>query len=197
LFDGRVARDVCASLPDGTHLLVASSMPVRDLEWFAAPRSGISVHANRGVNGIDGLVSTAVGIATGSGAPTVALLGDLALLHDSNGLIGLADAPIDLTLVVVDNDGGGIFSFLPQAEACPREEFETLFGTPHGMDLEALMRVHGLAVVTPTRAGAVTGAVRDCIAKGGVRAVLVRTDRAANVGRHRAVWEAVSAAVRV
>jgi 2-succinyl-5-enolpyruvyl-6-hydroxy-3-cyclohexene-1-carboxylate synthase len=195
-FDGRIARDVLAALPDGSHLLVASSMPVRDLEWFAAPRAGVTVHANRGVNGIDGLVSTAAGIATGAAAPTVALLGDLALLHDSNGLNGLRDTALDLTLVVVDNDGGGIFSFLPQADACSPDEFETLFGTPHGLDLAELINVYGIPVATPASAATFDDAVRAAVALGGVRAVVVRTDRTTNVARHRSVWEAVASRVR-
>jgi 2-succinyl-5-enolpyruvyl-6-hydroxy-3-cyclohexene-1-carboxylate synthase len=192
-FDGRVVRDVLAVLPDGAHLLVASSLPVRDLEWFGAPRAGVTVHANRGVNGIDGLVSTAAGVAAGSGGPTVALLGDLALLHDSNGLLGLVDRGIDLTLVIVDNDGGGIFSFLPPADALASDEFERLFGTPHGRDLAALLAVHDVPVAAPTTAVAVVEAVRHAVDAGGVHAVLVRTDRAENVARHRAVWDALAA----
>ncbi len=191
-FDGRIARDTLRVLPDGAQLLVASSMPVRDLEWFGEPRAGVRVHANRGVNGIDGLVSTAVGVAMGSGAPTAALLGDLAVLHDSNGLLGIAELELDLTFVVVDNNGGGIFSFLPQADALEPGEFETLFGTPHGVDLAELFAVHRIPTTCPTTAGGFEQCLRDALATGGVRAVLVRTDRNANVARHRAVWDTVA-----
>ena len=106
-----------------------------------------------GVNGIDGFVSTVLGIAAGSDGPTVGLLGDLCFLHDSNGLLGARDRGLDATFVVVDNDGGGIFSFLPQAEL--PDHFETLFGTPHGIDLRALAAVHGLPVTEVGAAGEV------------------------------------------
>src|SRR3546814_16340475 len=92
-------------------------MPIRDVESFVEPGRPIAVHANRGANGIDGVVSTAVGVAVASGAPTALLIGDVAFLHDSNGLLGLSARDLDLVVVVVDNDGGGIFSFLPQADA--------------------------------------------------------------------------------
>ncbi len=192
-FEGRIARDVYAAVPTEGRFVVASSMPVRDLESFARPRDGVQVHANRGVNGIDGFVSTVLGIAAASDGPTVALLGDLCFLHDSNGLLGATSRGIDATLVVVDNDGGGIFSFLPQADL--PEHFETLFGTPQGVDLAALASVHGIEVVDVTSAADVSTAVDESVAAGGVRVVRVRTDRDENVTRHREVWSAVSAAL--
>jgi 2-succinyl-5-enolpyruvyl-6-hydroxy-3-cyclohexene-1-carboxylate synthase len=194
-FEGRIARDVVAAVPDGSTLVVASSMPVRDLESFAAPRDGARLCANRGVNGIDGFVSTALGVAVASDAPVVALLGDLCFLHDSNGLLGAAGRDADLTFVVVDNDGGGIFSFLPQADL--PDHFETLFGTPHGIDLTAVARLHGIPVTEATCAHEVPEAMNEAIAAGGVQVVLVRSERAANVIRHREVWAAVADAVRV
>ncbi len=192
-FEGRIARDVVDAVPDGGALVVASSMPIRDVESFARLRTGIAVHANRGVNGIDGFVSTAIGVALGSGAPTVALLGDLCFLHDANGLLGAARRGIDCTFVVVDNDGGGIFSFLPQAEAMP-EEFETLFGTPQGVDLAALAAVHGVTVIDDASVDALPDLVAG-VTGGGVRLIRIRTDRAANVALHRATWAAVAAAL--
>jgi 2-succinyl-5-enolpyruvyl-6-hydroxy-3-cyclohexene-1-carboxylate synthase len=169
-------------------------MPIRDVESFARARDGIRIHANRGVNGIDGFVSTAVGIALGSGAPTVALAGDLCFLHDANGLLGVARRGIALTFVVVDNDGGGIFSFLPQATAMP-DHFETLFGTPQGIDLSALAAVHGVSVHEVPDGGAVGDVARAATDAGGVHVVRVRTDRERNVALHRAAWAAVASAL--
>jgi 2-succinyl-5-enolpyruvyl-6-hydroxy-3-cyclohexene-1-carboxylate synthase len=125
-------------------IVVSASMPMRDLEWFAPTLSGPpAVWANRGANGIDGVVSTALGIAA-AGRRTFALLGDLAFLHDVSGLVNLGQLPC--TFVVVDNGGGGIFSFLPQATLLPPERFELLFGTPPSSDVGAVARGFGLPV---------------------------------------------------
>ena len=165
-------------------------MPVRDVEWYAAPRDGLRHVANRGANGIDGVVSTAVGVALGSAAPTALLIGDIALLHDTNGLLGLREREADLTIVVVDNDGGGIFSFLPQATEVPADRFEQLFGTPHGVDLASLAAAHGLPAADLEDLGDLPGFIGD-----GPSLVRVRTDRAANVAVHQAIHEAVLAAL--
>ena len=191
LFEGRVARDVVDALPDGVTFAVASSMPVRDVEAFARPRSGVRYLSNRGVNGIDGFVSAVLGAATRAPGPVVALLGDLCFLHDANGLHGATRRGVDVTFVVLDNDGGGIFSFLPQAQL--PEHFELLFGTPHGVDLTAVAAMHGVPVDRVEKAGEVVPAVHAAIATGGVRCVVVPTDRADNVSRHREAWSAVAA----
>lgn len=190
-FEGATARAVVAALPDAGWLLVGSSMPVRDVDSFARPRSTGHIRSNRGINGIDGMISTASGMAAATGAPTVALVGDIGFLHDSNGLIGLASRGIDLTIVVVDNDGGGIFSFLP-----PRgdDRFEELFGTPHGVDLDALASAHHLPVVNPEPAEVET-VTRDAIAGGGVRVVKITTVRERNVVLHEMANAAVAAAI--
>jgi len=193
-FEGRVARDVIDALPAGATLLVASSMPVRDVESFARSRAGLRFLANRGVNGIDGFVSTVLGaaVATSTG-PVVSLLGDLCLVHDANGLLGAVDRGVDATFVVLDNNGGGIFSFLPQAEL--PEHFEALFGTPHGLDLTALAATHGLAAERVEKASEVVPTLDAAIAAGGVRLVIVPTDRADNVDRHRQAADAVERAI--
>jgi 2-succinyl-5-enolpyruvyl-6-hydroxy-3-cyclohexene-1-carboxylate synthase len=133
---------------DGADIVVSASMPMRDLEWFApALPAPPVVWANRGANGIDGVVSTALGIAA-AGRRTFALLGDLAFLHDVSGLVNLRQLPC--TFVVVDNGGGGIFSFLPQATLLPRERFELLFGTPPSSEVAAVARGFGLPVLEAT-----------------------------------------------
>jgi 2-succinyl-5-enolpyruvyl-6-hydroxy-3-cyclohexene-1-carboxylate synthase len=183
-------------VPPGGNLVVSSSMPVRDLEWFAAPRGDVRVFSNRGANGIDGVTSTAVGVALSSTRPTVLLTGDVAFLHDSSALAGLRRRRIDLVIVVVHNDGGGIFSFLPQATALPTSEFETLYGTPHGTDLTALASAHGLpAEQVRTRAGA-TAALAAALHQGGPRVVVAHSDRHDNVAVHERMAAAVGDALR-
>ena len=213
-----VARDVVRALPDGAALVVSSSMPIRDVEWFAAPRTGLRVLANRGANGIDGVVSTAVGVALAARAhpassarlsaglsaglsaavgpgPTALLIGDVAFLHDTNGLLGAVRRGIDLTIVVIDNDGGGIFSFLPQAEALEPAPFEQLYGTPHGVDLVGLAAAHGVGTRVLDRQADVAAAVAESAALGGVNLLLVRTERAANVAVHDELHAACAAAL--
>jgi 2-succinyl-5-enolpyruvyl-6-hydroxy-3-cyclohexene-1-carboxylate synthase len=191
-FEGRVARDLVAGLPAGATLVVGSSMPVRDVESFARPRSGLRFLCNRGVNGIDGFVSTVLGAAATAEGPVAALCGDLTFLHDAGGLLNATRRGLDTTFVVIDNRGGGIFNFLPQAAAGLGEAFETLFGTPQPVDLAALAAVHGIASEVVTQADALLPAVERALAAGGVRLVVVPTDRADNVARHRQAWEAVS-----
>jgi 2-succinyl-5-enolpyruvyl-6-hydroxy-3-cyclohexene-1-carboxylate synthase len=195
----RTARDVVAALPEGAALVVASSMPVRDVEWFAAPRPGLDIYANRGANGIDGVVSTALGVALArrdrATPATAALVGDIAFLHDSNALLGVRHRDVDLVVVVVDNDGGGIFSFLPQAAALPPERFELLFGTPHGVRPEDVVTAHAVEARTVDKAAALVPAVRAAAEAGGVWLLVVRTDRHANVKVHDDLNGAVSRAL--
>lgn len=183
-----VARAVAEHLPGGAVLTVASSMPVRDLEWFGGPRA--RAHANRGANGIDGVVSTALGRAL-QGRPSVALVGDLAFVHDTNALVALSRRGADLRIVVVDNDGGGIFSFLPQATDPGGERFEELFGTPLHTDVVRLAAAHGVAAATITEAAELGRRLQEP----GPWLVRVPSDRADNVAVHTRLNAAVARAL--
>lgn len=189
-----VARAVVAALPAGARLVLGSSMPIRDVDAFAsAPAGPARVLSNRGLNGIDGNLSTALGVAAASGAPTVALVGDLAFLHDLGALVHARRAGLSLTVVVVNNDGGGIFSFLPIAGSTPR--FEALFGTPHGADLSAAAALGGAHFSRVESPGQLTAALEAAGAPG-LRIVEARVvDRAANVQVHQALGAAVARAL--
>jgi 2-succinyl-5-enolpyruvyl-6-hydroxy-3-cyclohexene-1-carboxylate synthase len=193
----RTARDLAAWCPDGATLVAASSMPIRDLESFMRPRSGLRVIANRGASGIDGFVSTTLGAALAGPGPTVALAGDLSMLHDQNGLLLARSGSVDAVFVVVNNDGGGIFSFLPQAEflADVPGDFERLFGTPHGMSFEGIAGLYQCGYRRVEGAAGLTAAVGQAWSEGGVHLVEVPTERTANVALHRRIWQAVGKAL--
>jgi 2-succinyl-5-enolpyruvyl-6-hydroxy-3-cyclohexene-1-carboxylate synthase len=177
------------ALRDGDSVLAASSMPVRDLELFLRPGpEGVRFASNRGANGIDGLVSTSAGLAAGSGARTWAVLGDLALFHDLGGLAAARDVE-DLRLIVIDNSGGGIFHFLPQAEALPDAEFEALLGTPAGLDPAQAGNLFGLSTAIP----ATPADLEEALA-GDARMIVVRTDRRRNLELHRELSRLAAAA---
>jgi 2-succinyl-5-enolpyruvyl-6-hydroxy-3-cyclohexene-1-carboxylate synthase len=190
-----VARHIYAhAAGSGASVVVSASMPIRDLEWYAAPQpSPPRVLANRGANGIDGVVSTALGVAAGSPAScsTIALMGDLAFLHDVSGLVNL-DLEARCTFVVVDNGGGGIFSFLPQAGALEPEVFERLFGTPPRSDIGAVARGFGLSVHEVTT----TDELKAALDQPAPAMIHVRVrDRAENVALHEAINQAVRRAL--
>jgi 2-succinyl-5-enolpyruvyl-6-hydroxy-3-cyclohexene-1-carboxylate synthase len=191
LSEPRLARDLAAAMPDDSLLWAASSQPVRDLDAHMRPRTGLRVVASRGASGIDGMVSSALGAAlahqSAGGGAAVALLGDLALLHDSAGLMFGPDEPVpDICLLVVNNDGGGIFSMLEQA-AFPGP-FERVFGTPHGTDLGKLAQAAG---VRYARIKETADLARICSPRGVTMAEL-KTERPSQAALRAALTEAAA-----
>jgi 2-succinyl-5-enolpyruvyl-6-hydroxy-3-cyclohexene-1-carboxylate synthase len=191
-----LARALWAGLPEDALLYVANSMAIREVDAFTGPRSSrLRVLANRGVNGIDGLVSAACGAATAAHRPSVLWCGDLAMLHDVSGLLAGRMHGTDLTVVVSNDDGGGIFEYLPAAKALPRAVFERMFAVPHGLDLVALARGLGWEA---TRAGSAADFERALARSigGGRHVIEVPVNRAENTAFHATVHEAVGDALR-
>ncbi len=184
LSEPAVAREVvAASARHATALVVGSSMPVRDVEWWSDSRRA-PTFSNRGVNGIDGVVSTVLGVAAGSRA--IGLIGDVTMLHDVSGLVdGLGEAGGSCVVVVVDNGGGGIFSFLPQSTTLDHEPFERLFGTPRPHDLAAIAAAFGHVGVVVTTRDELRSAIATGLDRSGVSVVVARVpSRAHNVVVH-------------
>ena len=196
-FEGDVFRDLASVLPGGATLVVGSSMPVRDLDTFLPPSErDWTIVANRGANGIDGVVSTALGAAAVANGPTLLVVGDLSFFHDMNGLLAAKLHAIDVTILVVNNDGGGIFSFLPQAASLDDATFEHLFGTPTGLDIGHVARLYDAGHSVPAEPRALAATLTRTLSAKGLHIVEYRTDRQANVEQHRACWRAVDAALR-
>jgi 2-succinyl-5-enolpyruvyl-6-hydroxy-3-cyclohexene-1-carboxylate synthase len=194
LSEPRVAADLPAALPPDAALVVASSMPVRDLETFApACDPPLPVWSNRGANGIDGTVATAAGAAAGHAGPVALLIGDVALVHDAGGLLALARAQAPVVIVLLDNDGGGIFNFLPIATAT--DVFEEHVATPTSIDVAALCTAAGVKHVEIADRAGLRLELGAAIGSGQSTLLHVRTDRAENVALHRRVWDAVAEAL--
>jgi 2-succinyl-5-enolpyruvyl-6-hydroxy-3-cyclohexene-1-carboxylate synthase len=199
LSEPAVAAELGVLLPEDATLFVASSMPVREIESFWPAREDPPrVLCNRGANGIDGTVSSAFGAAAADGGPVVLLIGDVALAHDIGGLLAARRLNLKLTIVLIDNDGGGIFDFLPVSSApmaLAGDLYAEHIATPTGLDFAHAAQLYGLthepAEDLPTFRIALERALSQ--ACGGI--VEVKTDRAANVELHRRIWSAVSAAL--
>ena len=192
--EGDVLATVSAVVPEGANLFVSNSMPIRDLDAFGAPRDEmVRVFGNRGSSGIDGIVSTAFGVAVATGRPTVCVIGDVALFHDQNGLLWSRERDAQVVFVLIDNDGGGIFHMLPIAGRDPA--FTKYFATPHGLDFRHLAEMYdidffeGEIDALGAALSVALQSTRTCILR-------VRTDRERNVRRHREVSDAVTEAVR-
>ena len=192
LFEGKAAWLLARALPSGATWCVASSMPVRDLEYFVpASASGLRVQCSRGANGIDGTLSTALGAAEG-GPPAVLLTGDLAFLHDSNGLLAAKALRGSLTVILINNDGGGIFEHLPIAAHEP--PFEELFATPQTVDIGALVRAHGVEHRILTSWRDLEAGVKTLPSRG-VRVWELRTDRKSDARHRKELFARVAADV--
>ncbi len=191
-FEPRIARDVAACVPDGGTIFVGNSTPVRDLALTMAPRAGLRVLANRGASGVDGLVSTALGVASAGGGPTVALLGDLSFLYDLGAIVWNARRRIDATLVVVNNGGGEVFSLLPQREL---PEHRDLFVTPHDANLGELTRAAGAGHTVVERSDELTPVVLAAIGAGGLQIVEVVVDAERSLTRRAELRGAIAAAL--
>lgn len=190
LFEGRVFTELRELLPRGTVLLAGNSMPIRDLDaFYAADERGIRMAGNRGANGIDGLVSTAMGISAAS-ERVVLVLGDLSFYHDMNGLLAAKLYQLPITIIVVNNDGGGIFSFLPQADL-PRH-YELLFGTPIGLDFRHAAVMYGGRYTKADTWELFREAVSQAVSADGLDVIEVPTDRRANAEHHRRIWRLVA-----
>ncbi|MCK9487048.1 MAG: 2-succinyl-5-enolpyruvyl-6-hydroxy-3-cyclohexene-1-carboxylic-acid synthase [Dehalococcoidia bacterium] len=199
-FEGRPVLDLAAALaasagPSGATLVAGNSMPVRDIDSFLfSMEQDVRVVGTRGASGIDGVVSGAVGAAAASDGPVALLIGDLSFLHDLNGLWPVARHGLNLTVVLVNNNGGGIFSFLPQRTATPAR-FDEWWGTPHGLDLSHAVALHG-GRHTVLGAGAEVDAIAAALARPGLDVLELRTDRERNVALHGQVWGRAAEAIR-
>jgi 2-succinyl-5-enolpyruvyl-6-hydroxy-3-cyclohexene-1-carboxylate synthase len=196
ILEGRIFPTLVERLPPETLVILGNSMPVRDADTFlGSGERPIRFAGNRGASGIDGQLSTALGAAAARREPTVLVVGDLGFLHDLGGLQIAARHRIPLLVVVVNNDGGGIFSFLPQVELA--RSFETLFGTPHGLDLEPAVGMCGGRCVRARSWYELAGAIDRSLGEGDLRVVELVSDRAQNRALHERVLSAALARARL
>jgi 2-succinyl-5-enolpyruvyl-6-hydroxy-3-cyclohexene-1-carboxylate synthase len=194
LSEPRVARALGEWLDAGATLYVASSMPIRDVELYLPAREeGPRVLANRGANGIDGTLSSAFGAAAAGEGPVVLLIGDVALAHDIGGLLAARRLGLRLTIVLLNNDGGGIFHFL--AVAGQTDAFEEHVATPHGISFVGAASTYDCAYDHPQTLAELRTAVESSIAGPGTTIIEVRTDRVENLALHRRAAEAALAAL--
>jgi 2-succinyl-5-enolpyruvyl-6-hydroxy-3-cyclohexene-1-carboxylate synthase len=202
LFEGQVFDELTKLLPTGSTLFVGNSMPVRDLDTFFNPSVSTSqILCNRGANGIDGVVSSALGAAAGllakgvdtTKVPLVLVIGDISFYHDLNGLLAAKLHQLDATIILLNNDGGGIFSFLAQADY--PEYFEALFGTPHGLDFTHAAALYGADFKRVEDWQTFRASCSEAFTKSGLKIIEVPTNRQQNVLQHRQLWEAINSTV--
>lgn len=173
LFEGQIIQRLQEILPDDSRLVVANSMPIRDIDYFFEARAQkIKVLGNRGANGIDGIVSTTLGVSI-SGKPTVLVTGDLALFHDSNGLLIGKTHNLNAVIVLFNNNGGGIFRYLPQSR---ERYFDYLFLTPHGIDFTGLTTLYGVTCFQPRNTDEFERDFREALTLGGIKLIEIKID---------------------
>lgn len=190
LFEGKVFTELSQLLPDGATLFVGNSMPIRDTDtFFFTNDKGIRILANRGANGIDGVVSSALG-ASAVTEPLVLVIGDLSFYHDLNGLLAAKMHGLHATIIVLNNNGGGIFSFLPQAKH--KKHFEMLFGTPTDLQFEHAVRMYEGNYQKIKTWDEFRHYVTQSLTTDGLHVMEVCTSRENNVRKHRLLWEKVS-----
>ena len=193
LSEGQVFLELVQNLPCDVTLFAGNSMPIRDLDtFFFCNDRNIRIMANRGANGIDGVVSTALGVAA-TRTPLVLVIGDLSFYHDLNGLLAAKLHRLNATIILINNDGGGIFSFLPQAKL-PRH-FETLFGTPIGLDFKPVVEMYQGDFARVASWNDFRDSLQKGITSDGLHVIEICTKREENVRLHREIWDAVSRSV--
>lgn len=190
LTEGTAARVVKETLVDETDLFVSNSMPIRDIDtFFHQTAHNVFIYANRGASGIDGVTSTALGVAAAAGKRVVLMIGDLSFYHDLNGLLAAKKYQLDLTVILINNNGGGIFSFLPQSKEAAH--FETLFGTPLDIDFEKAVAIYEGAFYRVKTEKALKERMEEAQLAEGLVVLEVQTDRAENEKWHQALWNKV------
>ena len=191
LTEGHVVNAIAKAIPDNSVFYVGNSMAIRDVDtfWFHTDKQ-IRILANRGANGIDGVTSSALGTATSSKRVTL-LIGDLSFFHDQNGLLLTKHYPLDITIVLLNNNGGGIFSFLPQAKQ-EVPHFEALFGTPMNLDFSHIANLYQASYYTPSNWDSLQSALIDSYQIPGVSIVEVKTNRAENATWHEDKWQEIA-----
>jgi 2-succinyl-5-enolpyruvyl-6-hydroxy-3-cyclohexene-1-carboxylate synthase len=190
LFEGKVFTELSHLLPSGATLFVGNSMPIRDADtFFFTTDKQIRILANRGANGIDGVVSSALGVSAVA-EPLVLVIGDLSFYHDLNGLLAAKMHGLHATIIVLNNNGGGIFSFLPQAN--DKKHFEMLFGTPTDLQFEHAVRMYEGNYQNSKTWDEFRHHVARSLTADGLHVIEVCTSRETNVKNHRLLWERVS-----
>ena len=192
-----ISRLVVMALGAKDFLFVSSSMPMRDLESIGMSSNELpQIYENRGVNGIDGIVATFAGMAVANRDMTresvsVLIVGDLAFLYDVSFLREIVSMKNKMLIIVIDNNGGGIFSFLPQRKVLPHDEFEMIFGTPHNLDIEAIVRGFGIDVVRLVKPSDVTIAIEEMRDSTRPRVAILKSDREENRLAHDEVYHVI------